>query len=150
MVSRLIDRLAADAPAALAAIASARATARARAWSLAGDHAPDHDTNASRPLMIDVDATLVTAHSEKESAAPTLKRGFGFHPLWAFVDHGSEGTGEPLAFGLRAGNAGSNTVTDHIAVLRAALAQLPGTRRPGKNVLVRIDGAGGTHELLPG
>jgi hypothetical protein len=137
-------------PAAMAAIASARATARARAWSLAGDHAPDHDTNASRPLMIDVDATLVTAHSEQESAAPTLKRGFGFHPLWAFVDHGSEGTGEPLAFGLRAGNAGSNTVTDHIAVLRAALAQLPGTRRPGKNVLVRIDGAGGTHELLPG
>jgi hypothetical protein len=150
MVSRLIDRLAADASAALAAIASARATARARAWSLAGDHAPDHDTNASRPPMIDVDATLVTAHSEKESAAPTLKRSFGFHPLWAFVDHGSEGTGEPLAFGLRAGNAGSNTVVDHIAVLRAALAQLPGTRRPGKNVLVRVDGAGGTHELLPG
>jgi Transposase DDE domain group 1 len=39
-------------------------------------------------------------------------------------------------------------VADHIAVLRAALAQLPGGRRPGKNVLVRIDGAGGTHELI--
>ena len=101
--------------------------------------------------MIDVDATLVTAHSEKESAAPTFKGGFGFHPLWAFVDHGPEGTGEPLAFLLRPGNAGSNTVADHIAVLRTALAQLPGYeggRRPGKNVLVRIDGAGGTHELL--
>ncbi len=147
-VSRLIDRLAADAPAALAALASARATARARAWSLAGEHAPDHDRNVSRPLVIDVDATLVTAHSEKEAAAPTFKRGFGFHPLWAFVDHGGEGTGEPLAFGLRAGNAGSNTVIDHIAVLRSALAQLPGGRRPGKNVLIRIDGAGGTHELL--
>src|SRR4051794_19178550 len=49
---------------------------------------------------------------------------------------------------LRAGNAGSNTVVDHIAVLRAALAQLPGGRRSGKNVLARIDGAGGTHELL--
>lgn len=150
-VSRLIDRLAADAPAALAAIASARATARATSWSLAGEHAPDHDARAASPLVIDVDATLVTAHSEKESAAPTFKRGFGFHPLWAFLDHGPEGTGEPLAFGLRAGNAGSNTVTDHIAVLRAALAQLPGHqqgRRPGKNVLIRIDGAGGTHELL--
>ncbi len=146
--SRLIDTLAADAPAALAAIASARAVARARAWSLAGAHAPDHEADASRPVVIDVDATLVTAHSEKESAAPTFKRGFGFHPLWAFVDHGQEGTGEPLAFLLRAGNAGSNTVVDHIAVLRAALAQLPGGRRPGKNVLVRIDGAGGTHELL--
>src|SRR4051812_27313934 len=147
-VSRLIDTLAADAPAALAAIAAARAAARARAWSLAGEHAPDHHTDAASPLVIDVDATLVTAHSEKECAAPTFKRGFGFHPLWAFCDHGPEGTGEPLAFGLRAGNAGSNTVVDHIAVLRAALAQLPDGRRPGKNVLIRIDGAGGTHDLL--
>src|SRR3954469_12791138 len=143
-VSRLIDALAADAPTALAAIAAARATARAKAWGLAGHHAPDHGANSSRPLVLDVYATLVTAHSEKESAAPTFKRGFGFHPLWAFCDHGPEGTGEPLAFGLRAGN----TVADHIAVLRAALAQLPGGRRPGKNVLIRIDGAGGTHELL--
>jgi DDE family transposase len=94
-VSRLIDTLAADAPAALA---SARATARATAWSLAGEHAPDHDASAASPVVIDVDATLVTAHSEKESAAPTFKRGFGFHPLWAFVDHGPDGTGEPLAF----------------------------------------------------
>jgi hypothetical protein len=150
-VSRLIDALAADAPVALAALASARATARATAWSLAGERAPDHDTSAAAPLVIDVDATLVTAHSEKESAAPTFKRGFGFHPLWAFVDHGATGTGEPLSFLLRAGNAGSNTVADHISVLRAALAQLPGSQqghRPGKNVLVRIDGAGGTHELL--
>ena len=147
-VSRLIDTLAADAPAALAAIASARATARATAWSLAGEHAPDHDASAASPLVIDVDATLVTAHSEKESAAPTFKRGFGFHPLWAFVDHGREGTGEPLAFLLRAGNAGSNTVADHKAVIRTALAQLPGGHPRGKKVLVRIDGAGGTHELL--
>lgn len=147
-VSRLVDALAADAPAALAAIAAARAAARERAWSLAGEHAPDHGIDARRPLVLDVDATLVTAHSEKEQAAPTFKRGFGFHPLWAFVDHGQSGTGEPLAFLLRRGNAGSNTVTDHIAVLRAALAQLPGHRRPGKNVLVRVDGAGGTHELI--
>jgi hypothetical protein len=147
-VSRLIDALAADAPAALAAIAAARAAAREPAWALAGEHAPDHGTDAAAPLVIDVDATLVTAHSEKECAAPTFKRGFGFHPLWAFVDHGQEGTGEPLAFLLRRGNAGSNTVVDHIAVLRAALAQLPGGRRPGKNVLIRIDGAGGTHELI--
>jgi hypothetical protein len=149
-VSRLIDTLAADAPAVLAALAAARAAARERAWSLAAEHAPDHDTDASRPLVIDVDATLITAHSEKEGAAPTFKRGFGHHPLWAFVDHGPDGTGEPLAFGLRAGNVGSNTVVDHIAVIRAALAQLPGHqqgRRPGRNVLIRIDGASGTHEL---
>jgi hypothetical protein len=147
-VSRLVDRLAADAPAALAAIAEATATARARAWQLAGDQAPDHGRSAANPLVIDVDATLVTAHSEKEQAAPTFKRGFGFHPLCAFLDHGREGTGEPLAILLRPGNAGSNTVTDHITVLRDALAQLPGGRRPAKHVLVRIDGAGGTHELI--
>jgi hypothetical protein len=100
------------------------------------------------PLVIDVDATLVTAHSAKESAAPTFKRGFGFHPLWSFLDHGQDGTGEPLAFLLRAGNAGSNTVADHQAVIGAALAQLPGGHARGKKVLIRIDGAGGTHELL--
>jgi hypothetical protein len=147
-VSRCIDTLAADAPAALAAINTARAQARAQAWGLAGEHAPDHAANASTPVVIDVDATLVTAHSEKEAAAPTFKRGFGFHPLWAFVDHGAEGTGEPLAFVLRRGNAGSNTVTDHKAVIRAALEQLPGGHTRGKKVLVRVDGAGGTHELL--
>ncbi|MBY3554074.1 IS1380 family transposase [Modestobacter lapidis] len=147
-VSRCIAALAADAPAALAAINTARAAARARAWSLADKNAPDHAADASAPLVIDVDATLVGAHSEKESAAPTFKRGFGFHPLWAFLDHGTEGTGEPLAFALRPGNAGSNTVVDHIAVLRAALAQLPGGHARGKKVLVRVDGAGGTHELL--
>jgi hypothetical protein len=99
--------------------------------------------------VIDVDATLVTAHSEKESAAPTFKGGFGFHPLCAFVDHGPEGTGEPLSVLLRRGNAGSNTVDDHLTVIRAALARLPGHgRRPGKNVLVWVDGAGGTHGLI--
>jgi hypothetical protein len=150
-VSRLIDSLAVDADATLAAIGAARAAARGRAWSLAGAHAPDHGVDAARPLVIDVDATLVTAHSEKESAAPTFKRGFGFHPLWAFVDHGPEGTGEPLAVLLRAGNAGSNTVADHVTVIREALAQLPSHqhgRRPGKNVLIRVDGAGGTHGLI--
>jgi len=90
-------------------------------------------------LVIDVDASIVVCHSEKESAAPTFKHGFGFHPLWAFCDHGAEGTGEPLAFGLRAGNAGSNTVVDHKQVIRAALAQLPGGHARGKKVLIRID-----------
>jgi hypothetical protein len=150
-VSRCIDILAADAPAALRAITAARAQVRHRAWALAGEHAPDFGTDAATPLVIDVDATLVTAHSEKEQAAPTFKRGFGFHPLWAFLDHGAAGTGEPLAVLLRAGNAGSNTVADHRTVIGQALAQLPGydgARRPGKNVLVRVDGAGGTHGLI--
>ncbi|MDK3258851.1 IS1380 family transposase [Blastococcus capsensis] len=146
-VSRCIDTLG-DAPAVLAAINTARAATRTRAWALAGEHAPDRGADAHRPVVIDVDATLVTAHSEKEAAAPTFKRGFGHHPLWAFDDHGAAGTGEPLAFLLRAGNAGSNTVVDHKSVIRDALAQLPGGHRRGKKVPIRIDGAGGTHELL--
>ncbi|PFG33793.1 DDE family transposase [Sanguibacter antarcticus] len=103
------------------------------------------------PLVVDLDATLVTAHSEKESAAPTFKRGFGFHPLCSFLDHGGEGTGEPLAIGLRPGNAGSNTAADHIAEAQDALAQLPGhsgRRRGTKKILVRTDGAGGTKALI--
>ena len=106
-VSRTIDALAADVDRALAAVDAARAQARAAAWRAAGEEAPDRDTDTARPLVIDVDATLVTAHSEKEQAAPTFKRGFGFHPLWTFLDHGSDGTGEPLSVLLRRGNAGS-------------------------------------------
>jgi hypothetical protein len=155
-VSRLVDALAADSERTLRAIHTARAAARRAAWAAAGKHAPDHQTSAARSLIIDVDATLVTAHSEKEQAAPTFKKGYGFHPIWAFVDHGIDatgetGTGEPLAFLLRKGNAGSNTAADHITIVRDALRQLPSQRsgsRPGRRVLVRTDGAGGTHELV--
>lgn len=150
-VSRTIDALAVDAPAALRAINTARAAARTTAWSLAGQHAPDHEISAKSPLIIDVDATLVTSHSDKEQAAATFKRGFGFHPLCSFLDHGAAGSGESLAFMLRAGNAGSNTADDHIAVIKEALRQLPGHvpgRRPGRKVLIRTDGAGCTHDVI--
>ncbi len=150
-VSRTIDALADDAPRALAVIEAARAAARSRVWQLAGEHAPDHGVNRDRPLIIDLDATLVTAHSDKEQATPTFKRGWGSHPIWAIADHGPEGAGEPLAFLLRAGNAGSTTAADHIAVVKAAVAQVPGYRRgnrPGRKILIRTDGAGSTHEFL--
>ena len=149
-VSRVLDALAADAPAVLKAIDSARAHARAQAWSLAGVHAPDHATTAKAPLVIDLDATLVTSHSDKQHATRTWKKGYGFHPLCAFLDHGAEGTGEPLTVLLRPGNAGSNTAADHITVCRQAFRQLPGHRpgnRPGRRVLVRTDGAGATHDF---
>jgi hypothetical protein len=148
-VSRLIGWLAEDAGAAVTAIRRARQKARTHAWSVAGTRAPDHGASADDPLIIDLDASIVIAHSEKEQAAGTFKRTFGHHPLLAFADHGPAGTGELLAAALRKGNAGSNTVTDHIAITRAALAQLPGRRaRPGKKVLIRTDTAGGTHGFL--
>jgi hypothetical protein len=147
-VSRLIKVLADDADKAIKAISSARQQARATVWGVAGVHAPDHGATAEQPLIIDLDASLVTAHSEKQQAAATFKRGFGFHPLMAFADHGAGGTGEALEILLRPGNAGSNKASDHIAVTKAALAQLPDRNpRPGRRVLVRADGAGGTKDF---
>ncbi|MEV3966425.1 IS1380 family transposase [Nocardia sp. NPDC050193] len=149
-VSRLITVLATDERKVLAAIGSARAQARSRAWKFAGTRAPDHGIDAAAPVVIDVDATLIDAHSEKQQAAPTFKRGYGFHPLWAFIDHGETGTGEPAAVMLRPGNAGSNTAHDHKQVLADALAQLPHLTqwRAGRTVLIRTDSGGGTHEFL--
>jgi hypothetical protein len=141
VISRLVTALAADPGRSLRAIRRARAAARQRAWELAGPAAPG---GTGGPVTVDLDATVVIAHSEKESAAPTWKKTFGFHPLCAFADHGPEGTGEPLAIVLRPGNAGANTAADHIAVTRLALAQLP----PGRKALIRADSAGGTHEFV--
>jgi hypothetical protein len=93
-------------------------------------------------VVLDVDATLVTAHSEKEAAAATFKGGFGYHPLAVWCDN----TSEMLAAVLRPGNAGSNTAADHIEVLTAAIRQVPPTHR--RKLLVRADGAGASHGLL--
>jgi hypothetical protein len=141
-VSRLVAALAGDLDAAVAAIASARAAARDRVW---GRRRPVAGQPGGQ-VIIDMDATLVTAHSEKELAAPTFKRGFGFHPLFAFVDHGEHGSGETVAGMLRTGSAGANCAADHIAVLDAALAQLPEGERG--NVVVRTDTGGGVKDFL--
>jgi len=107
-VSRLITALSTITPdKALTAINTARAAARAHVWAAAGAHSPVHGASKNAPLVVDLDATLVNSHSDKEKACPTWKKGYGFHPLTAFVDHGAEGTGEPLAVLLRPGNAGS-------------------------------------------
>jgi hypothetical protein len=143
VISRLVAALAADGPRALRAIRAARAAARERAWALAGERAPGAGGSL---IPVDLDATIVLAHSEKEKAAPTWKKTFGFHPLAAFADHGAGAGGEPLAIVLRPGNAGSNTAAEHIEVTKLALAQLPRALR--RRVLIRTDSGGGTHEFL--
>jgi hypothetical protein len=145
-VSRLIARLAKDIDRALGAITGARAAARERVWQRIG--APVSDGQ----VVIDLDATLVTAHSEKEDATRTWKKTFGFHPLMAYADHGTGGGGEPVAELLRPGRAGSNTAADHVVVLDAAMAQIPEPlRRRNEHgrvpVLVRTDAAGATHRF---
>lgn len=139
-ISRLIDSLGADPQTAIAAIRAARATARATVWG----HRRPWDT--TEQIVVDLDATLVGAHSEKEGATPNFKRGFGFHPLLAFVDHGAGGTGEPVAAMLRPGRANASDAADQIAVLDAALAQLPDALRG--RVLVRGDTGSGVKEFL--
>jgi hypothetical protein len=145
-VSRLITRLAVDADDVLTAISAARAGARERVWHHAG--APVQDGR----VVIDLDATLVTAHSDKQDATRTWKKGFGFHPLLGFVDHATSSGGEPVGELLRPGKAGSNTAADHVVVLDAALAQLPADLRVRNEsgripVLVRTDAAGATKEF---
>ena len=129
-------------------IARARAAVRAHVWQLICA------TPAGFPwlaiagkllagwLVIDLDATLITARSDKEGAAPTFKSGYGFHPLGAWLAN----TAESLAMLLRPGNAGSNTFADHLAVLTAAIRQIPSRMR--SRLLVRVDGAGASHELI--
>ncbi len=129
---RTVDRIAST-PGLLDAVRAAHARARARFWDVHG--APER-------LTIDVDATLITAHSEKEKAAGNYKHGFGFHPLHAYADE----TREALGAILRPGNAGSNTAADHKTVIDLALAQIPAEQIESIEILVRADSAGATHE----
>jgi hypothetical protein len=120
--------------ASLERLRDAVAVARARAWELGG--------GVRGPVVIDFDATLLTAYSRKQGAAGTFKGGFGHHPLLCYLD----GSREALAGMLRAGNAGSNTAADHMTVGDLALAQLPAQALAGE-IVARVDGAGATHEF---
>ena len=131
---RVIDRVAAE-PELLDALRAAHARARERFWKRHG--APER-------LTIDVDATLITAHSEKEQAAGNYKGGYGFHPLHAYADE----TREALGGLLRPGNAGANTAADHVVVLDRALEQIPADCVEQIEILVRADTAGATHGLI--
>ena len=131
---RVIDMIASD-PGGLERLRAAHAAARTVVWELAG--APER-------LTIDLDATLIASHSEKEGTAGTFKGGYGFHPMLAYAHE----TGEALGAELRPGNAGANTAADQIAVLEHALAQIPAEHVEGIEVVLRADTAGATHELL--
>ena len=129
---RVIDRVASERL--LDQLRAAHARARERFWKLHG--APER-------LTIDIDATLIIAHSEKEGAAGNYKGGYGFHPLQAYADE----TREALGALLRPGNAGANTAADHKTALDLALAQIPAEYIESIEILVRADSAGATHEL---
>ena len=133
-------------PATLTAVRGAFATVRAAAWRRMGA------TTGTETIRLDVDASLHEIHSEnKAGTAPTYKGGFGFHPIYCTAD----ATGEFLAEILRPGNAGANTIADHVAVVDAAIDQLPDEIAVGhrcgddpalvaRAVQVRTDSAGCT------
>jgi hypothetical protein len=139
--SRVVDAVDAER---LGAIRAARAEARARAWT--AGLCPVRSTG---PLILDFDATLVEAHSEKAGAAPTYKRGYGFSPLACFLD----ATNEAVAMVLRPGNSSAQNGDDHIEVLDLALAQLPVKPKgldpeAGVAMLARTDAGGVSHKFV--
>jgi hypothetical protein len=92
--------------------------------------------------VVDLDASIVFAASDKENAVPTYKGGIGFCPNLASCDN----TDDVLVIDPRPGNATSNDAADNIALLDRAVERLPGRYR--RRMLVRLDGAGFSHELL--
>jgi hypothetical protein len=128
---RLIERIG---PSQLEGIRNARKVARERAFAL-----------GARPekLILDVDATLVGSHSDKEHARGNYKGGYGFHPMLCYLD-GSDGALDGI---LRPGNAGSNTGSDQTQAVELALQQLPEDCMT-EPLLVRGDSAACVHELI--
>lgn len=141
---RVLDRVRASR---LPLLRKGRAIARERAW--AAGAGPD----LSGESFLDLDATIVIAHSDKQAASGTWKHTFGFHPLLCFLDRKEVASGEALAGIVRPGSSGSNTAIDHERVLRLSIENLPGPARPRKDdcsspsYIVRADAAGATHRF---
>ncbi len=139
-------------PDTLDALREAMAEVRAQVWRRSAA------TTGTAPVVLDIDASLVDIHSEnKVGTASTYKGGFGFHPMFCFAD----ATGEALADVLRPGNAGANSIADHLSLLDAAVAQLPPEVAAGhgdgddagsveRAVRVRTDSAGCSARLAAG
>jgi hypothetical protein len=148
-ISRLFTALSnetLDADAAVAAIRGVRADARKRVWARRRPLAGTAGRRDGGQVIIDIDATLVDSHSDKQHAEPTHKRTFGHAPMCSFLDHGATGTGEPLVLNLRPGSASPWKSADHITILDDSLVQLPEAERG--QVLVRTDAGGCSKAFL--
>jgi hypothetical protein len=145
---RTLEEIAGGGAATARKLTAAVNAARRRAWAQA---AARHGTLpgvrvADKVLAgvtcIRLDATVTFAHSDKELAGANFK-GFGHHRLDAYCDNTG---GEPLAWMLRKGSAGSNTAADHIKVTGAAIVAVPPAYR--RSLMVTVDGAGFSHKFL--
>ena len=172
-VSRFVERTAEAPEAFTLGFAAVTKALRSRIWEAAGKRNPATLATDLDPLVhgllferflnperismpdIDLDATLVDAHSEKEWATGHYKRGFGHSPFVASLDYSrGNGTGEVLVAELRAGNQGANSAKDHVRVLDKALDQLPDSMRDEhgnlltNRILIRTDSAVASREFL--
>ena len=154
-ISRFMGRIKDQPEAFTYGFATMQRSLRSKVWEAAGKRNPARRATPADPLIIDIDASLVHVHSEKQKAAGTYKGGYGFSPLIAMVDYGAgNGTGEVLAILMRPGNKGANSARDHIEVLSMALAQLPDEfytsegELIGEKILIRTDSAGASREFL--
>lgn len=137
------------------AFATMQREVRTKLWAAAGQRNPAARASRMNPLTVDIDASLVNVHSDKEGAKGNYKGGYGFSPMIAMVDYGkTQGTGEILAVRLRPGNKAANSAKDHISILSQALEQLPDDFYDpdgvliGEKIMVRTDSAGATREFL--
>ena len=154
-VSRFFERTVTNSDVFAYGFATLTRELRSRAWEAAGDRNPALKATALDPLIVDLDAALVTSHSDKDKAHGTYKGGYGFAPFIASVDYGAgNGTGEVLAAVMRPGNAGANSAEDHVKVFTRAIEQLPDDfydeqgELIGEKVLVRTDSAGASRKFL--
>jgi hypothetical protein len=144
---RMLNEVAAGGPRAQARITRAVNAARRSAWAgIEARHGAIPGIRVADRVLDEVtcirlDATVTPAHSDKEGAEPNFK-GFGHHPLLAYCDNTTEG----LAWMLRPGSAGSNTVTDHLQIVDAAITAVPAKHR--RRLMVTCDGAGASHGLI--
>lgn len=128
---------------------------RERVWAAAGKRNPALNATKHDPLILDIDGTLVTSHSDKELAAGDYKGGFGYGPIVVSCDYcKGNGTGEVLVAMMRAGNRAANTAKDNIQALNLALEQLPDLMRDQdgnlitEHIMIRTDSAGATREFV--
>jgi hypothetical protein len=131
---RIIERISSE-PVLVDSLRAAHARARACAWRRGVK--PDRVT-------IDLDATLITSHSEKDRAAGNFKGGYGFAPMMAYCDESREA----LAGTLRPGNSAAHNVADQIMVGEDALSQIPVEHVEEMEILLRCDSAGMAHDLV--
>jgi Transposase DDE domain group 1 len=137
--------LAALSTARLRRVEAARPGCAASVWSLLPHGVPPSrvtDADLGDVVVLDVYATIVVAHGEKESAAPTFKNSFGFHPIAVWCDN----TTELLAARLRRATPGPTPPPITSTCWPRRSPRSPNRAR--KNLLIRADGADASHGLL--